>query len=104
MQSAETIQEVSTRFLAMSCIMGTIEWSCPRCGHVQRDKLSRMQYKIRCRRCHVTYEHGSVFRPPVRGRNRAKPRDIQLELAPLRRSLTLRRRLSDRECINVITR
>src|SRR6476660_10237819 len=92
---------LETRFIPFASILGTLEWSCAHCGCVQRSKLSRQQYVITCRECKCSFEHGSVFRPPVPRRSGVKPRDIQMDLAPLRRALTRPRRLSDRGCVNV---
>src|SRR5580765_159622 len=89
-----------TPFLPFATIWGTIAWSCMHCGHVQKSKLSRGQYILKCKQCERRIEHGSAFRLPVPGRNRnVKPRDIQIDLAPLRRALVRPRRLSDRGCI-----
>lgn len=68
--------------------------------------MNRTQYRVTCRNeeCRRTLEHVDGFRPVLARREsvKIKPRDVMLDLAPMRRALMLPRRLSAHQPLNVM--
>lgn len=80
----------------MAAFRGTVEWSCPFCGYVQKEWVNPWSLKVECRQrdCHRQFELTFVFRPPCRGQG--KPPDTMMAMAPMPLALMGLRRFNAR--------